>query len=354
MSTPMVPTTAQTPYRASKKSVGIQNSPLVELPLSQEPEIPETPEVAVAAKSVVAAAVPPTRPSIIPPPAQFSEQPQQIYPDLENVVQQQQALPIVLTSTAVERSMANAKEPAVTVCQQPAIVTHPPTPLPIAAPPLIQLPPPTPQTETVSSQSPAPSSQKPRVSIRVISPERLMEIIHQEPPVVNTPAAPVVETPTAPVQSPIATTEQRGLQTTRNLAEEMVIPAALSPSPLPPPSPPASCPPSNETIPATQEIPESQASEPATPRNVATALNDSSFFAVPTPVLRNFKLVVNDCMKSSEAEQRTAVMPAPPEPRLSTAVNRKKEPKKMCRVSGEERELVWQTMEIILFYLPGF
>lgn len=295
----MVPTTTQTPFRPTKKSIGIQNSPLVEVPLSQEPEIPETPEVVapVAPKAIIlqnkSVAKTPVA-QVIPPPAQFQEV-GRIYPDLENVGQQQEAIPAVAppTSTTVATPC-----PPVVVPQ-----TAPPPAIPVAQTPQKD----TPQTIAASAPPPAAPPSTRRQSIRCVSPERLMEVIfgtQSEPANENVIVQPVQQTPKAPA-------EYRQVHTPRNLVEEIVTrtPAVVS-APSPPPSP--------EPTPI---APEPAFVEPAMPRNPPVntpQLNDSSFFVPPpTPVLKNFKLVLNDCMSSDpEATQkapRTTISMAPPE-----------------------------------------
>lgn len=271
----MVPTTVHTPYRASRKSIGTQKSPL-EVPLSQQPEVPETPEVVVPQR--VPAAAGPTiiilAQDILAPPTPFAEK-ERIYPDLENVGQQQEALPTVVIPPPVEAVVSQpAPKETCAAAAPPMVVIHQHAPVNSPPPP----PPPPAKVPVPAASAPVPSTPTRRL-ISVISPERLMEIIHAPAAVVNDEASVVIPETEPMSQSPESVPQSQHVKTPRRLVQRMG-----PDTPRPNPDTPA------VVLPPL-----------ATPAETPRQFDDSSFFAVPTPVVKSFKLVMNDCMKNESA-----------------------------------------------------
>lgn len=312
----MVPTTVNTPFRATRKSIGTQKTPPEEVPLSQEPEIPETPEVVVAAvetrritQPVAALPVIEEDADMPPPPPPEPSEPERMYPDLENVGQQQQALPMVVIPAP----------PAIeTVAPPPVVHEQPPAqetivvaavPEQIVAPP-INSPPPPPVIESTPVKTL-------RRSIRVISPERLMAIIHRNNDVTEDGAEEVPETQEIP-ESPLSVPATQIVHTPRRLVSEMVE--------MPPP---AAKTPTKTTAKTPAKTP---VRVPETPASPATQFDDSSRFAVPTPNIRNFKLVVADCLKTHSAVKKDTR-----EPRQSTTQPKPPTTRRPSQTAGKNK-----------------
>lgn len=310
----MVPTTTQTPYRASKKSIGIQNSPLVEeMPCSQEREIPETPEVipvAVPPKSAVTVVSPK---DILPPPAQFMEV-ERIYPELQNVERQQEALPAIVAPVILPQESTKTAPPLASAIISPELPPPPPPPPMVEFPPHTTTSPlPPPPSDIAQTQTPAVAPQSPGPSRW----DKLMAIIHQEPAELPPSSPPPqmdkqMEEIAALIQTPRSVPEQRHIHTPRNLANELI-----------------------PKTPAAQEAPLGEVPANADTPAVAGKVmhfNDSSFFIAPTPVLKNFKLVMEDCASNIATPANSTVLPRISKARASVKAPAK-QPKSIRRVS---------------------
>lgn len=244
---------------------------------------------------------------------------QNIYPDLEQVGQQQNALPVV-TTTPARGSVAQvaiaetAKTPGVSVVPEtPVVPILPQSPVVVRAMP--QSPPTQavmpqntiipllPQSPIITSPaaaaavSPPPATTSPCIApnktrIRVVSPETLMEIIHQgSPPAKEQPTQQAATHPEHNAQTPITSHQEREpMETPRSGGLHLKSARRLTEV-----EPPMVELPKNVF---TDDVPIEIADDP--PQN-AEPLDDSSFFVAPeTPVMKNFKLVVKDCLNTEE------------------------------------------------------
>lgn len=233
-----------------------------------------------------------------------------IYPNLEHVILQQETFPAPpspFRSSAVAPPPPPPKTPVAQVIpssqppqieQQVAVAEAPKTPRTVTnhAAPLM------PHTADRASHTP-------RMSLRVVSPERLMEIIHPNRPtdteerIIRNPQMShldeqrILQSPPRDIQYP---------ETPRGRHLGVRSPHRISEDPLDEPE---------------DEFVAPAAMEPKTPAPHAAnqgQLDDSSFYDVPTPVMRNFKFVVPDCMRADATakcatrySRVTATTPAP-------------------------------------------
>lgn len=287
--------------------------------MSQEPEVPETPEVVPASQPVET------------PRVARNEAVENIYPDLENVGQQQNALPVL--ATPVRNSVApvvNCEAPttpgAGVFPETPAVQTIPQSPVnrAMAQNPVISLVPdftpmitsPAPRVDVDVAVPVPPTTTTPSIGnnsrIRVVSTDSLMEIIHNGPSAAQEPLTthphPVAQTPKSSHR------ELEPMETPRSGGSHLKCTRRLTTAELP------------DNVFTDVEMNNEMLNTPA--GAAPDPLDDSSFFVVPTSsVLKNFKLVVKDCL-NTELKRKTRT-------RRTTSADREEEEEQVTKAPAK-------------------